>query len=58
MKTIAKYNKRSLAKELEYIVEQHIAEFEQEHGEIEIYTMNSSEIVEDIKDRIKKNPPY
>ena len=34
MKYIAKYNKRSLAKELDYIVEQHIAEFESKHGEI------------------------
>lgn len=58
MKTIARYNKRSLAKELEYIVEKHIMEFEKEHGKIEIYTMSSSEIVDDIKDRIKKNPPY
>ena len=34
MKYIAKYNKRSLAKELEYIIEKHISEFEIEHGEI------------------------
>ena len=58
MKTIAKYNKRSMAKELEMIVEEHIKEFEKEHGEIEIYTMPSNEIVEDIKERIKGNPPY
>lgn len=43
MKTIAKYNKRSLAKELEMIVEKHIAEFEKEHGEIDIYTMSPTE---------------
>lgn len=36
MKAIARYNKRSLAKEVEYIVEKHISEFEQEQGEIEI----------------------
>lgn len=58
MKTIARYNKRSLAKEVEYIVEKHIAEFEKEHGKIELYTMNSSEIKQDIKDRIQKKPPY
>lgn len=40
MKTIAKHNKRSLAKEVEYIVENHIAEFEKEHGEIEIHRKN------------------
>ena len=58
MKTIAKYNKRSLAKELEFIIEKHIDEFEQEHGEIEIYQMSANEIEEDIKDRIVGNPPY
>ncbi len=58
MKTIARYNKRSLAKELEFIVEKHIAEFEQEHGEIEIYRMSANEIANDIKDRIMGNPPY
>ena len=58
MKTIAKYNKRSMAKELEMIVEEHIKEFEKEHGEIEIYTMSHNEIVEDVKERIKGNPPY
>ena len=44
MKTIAKHNKRSLAKEVEYIVEKHILEFEKEHGKIEIYTMSPNEI--------------
>ena len=58
MKTIAKYNKRSMAKELEYVVEKHIQDFEAEHGEIEIVQMNTTEIIEDIKDRIQKNPPY
>lgn len=55
MKTIAKYYKRSLAKELEYIVEKHIEEFEKEHGKIEICQMNADEVVQDIKDRIKKS---
>lgn len=58
MKTIAKYNKRSLAKELEYIVEKHIEEFENEHGKIKVDYMTPTEIVNDISDRIKKNPPY
>lgn len=58
MKTIAKYNKRSVAKELEYLIEKHIEEFEEKHGEIGIYTMPPSEIIEDFKDRIKRNPPY
>ena len=58
MKFIAKYNKRSLAKELEYIVEEHIAKFEEEHGEIEIDWMNPQEIIQDISDRISGNPPY
>lgn len=34
MKHIAKTNKRSLAKEIEFIVENHITEYEAEHGEI------------------------
>lgn len=58
MKAIAKENKRSLAKELEYIIEKHIDDYEQEHGEIEIYTMPPNEIAQDIKDRIQKKPPY
>lgn len=58
MKTIAKYNKRSMAKELEMIVEKHIEEFEKEHGKIDIYSMPPKEIIEDITDRIKKKPPY
>ncbi|PNV61487.1 hypothetical protein C0033_12950 [Clostridium sp. chh4-2] len=58
MKTIAKHNKRSLAKELEYIIEKHIAEFEAEHGEITIDWMSPKEIVQDINDRIEGNPPY
>ena len=40
MKVIAKFNKRSMAKELELIVEKHIETFEQEHGEIEINSTN------------------
>ena len=40
MKVIAKFNKRSMAKELELIVETHIKTFEQEHGEIKIDSIN------------------
>lgn len=36
MKIIAERNKRSLAKELEMIVENHIKEYETKHGEIKI----------------------
>lgn len=36
MKYIAKHNKRSLAKEVEFIVELHIKEYEALHGEIKI----------------------
>ena len=49
MKTIAKYNKRSVAKELETIIENHIDKFENEHGKIEIYTMQPEEFIKDIK---------
>ena len=58
MKFIAKQNKRSLAKELEFIIEKHIAEWEKEHGEITVDWMNKKEIIEDWKDRIQKKPPY
>lgn len=40
MKIIAKKNKRSLAKELEYIVEKHITDYEAQHGEIKLPTEN------------------
>ena len=36
MKIIAKHNKRSMAKELEMLVEIHIKQFESIHGEIKI----------------------
>lgn len=58
IKTIAKYNKRSVSKEIEELIENHIEQFEKVHGEIEIYTMSPPEILEDVKDRIQKNPPY
>lgn len=58
IKTIAKYNKRSVSKEIENLMVKHIEEFENIHGEIIPYTMPIPELIEDIKDRIKKNPPY
>lgn len=58
MKTIAKFNNRSLSKEVEKLILDEIDRFEAEHGEIKIYQMSPEEIVRDIRDRIKKNPPY
>lgn len=40
MKVIAATNKRSLAKELEFITELHIKEYEALHGTIEIKKIN------------------
>lgn len=34
MRVIAKQNKRSVSKELEWLIEKHIEEYEKEHGEI------------------------
>lgn len=36
MKYIAAYNKRSVAKEIIFISEKHILDFESKHGEIQI----------------------
>lgn len=58
MKFIAEFNKRSLSKELEYIIEKHIAEFETEYGEINIDWMTAPEILEDLKARFLQYPPY
>lgn len=58
MKTIAKYNNRSLSKEVEKLILDYIDDFETEHGKIEICQMTPEEIAKDIRDRIKKNPPY
>lgn len=44
MKVIAENNKRSLAKELELIVESHIRAYEAEHGEIVIREPEKPEI--------------
>ncbi len=43
MATIAKANKRSVAKELEWLIERHIAEYEKKNGEI-ILDVNTEEI--------------
>lgn len=58
IKTIAKYNNKSTSKEIEKLIEKHIAEFEKSVAEIKIDTMSIDEFVQDIKDRIKGNPPY
>lgn len=58
MKFIAEKNKRSVSKELEYIIEKHIAEFESKYGEIEIVRSTPKEIIEDIGKQILKKPPY
>ena len=52
MKFIAEYNKRSLAKELELIIEKHIHEFESEHGEITFYYMSPKEAINKMAQRI------
>jgi hypothetical protein len=36
IKRIAKANKRSIAMQIEFLIEQHIKEWEAEHGEIDI----------------------
>jgi hypothetical protein len=43
MKIIAETNKRSLAKELELIIEEHIKKYEKEHGEIQIEEKSNKE---------------
>ena len=58
IKTVAKYNNRSVSKEMEKLMLDHIAEFEREHGKIEIEQMSIEEIVKDIRDRVQKKPPY
>ena len=58
IKTIAKYNDRSVSKEIENLMINHINEFESTVSKIEIGTMSIDELVQDIKDRITKRPPY
>lgn len=53
MKFIAEENKRSMAKELELIVEKHIKEYEKEHGEI---TLKSSKEIWNEQMELIKNP--
>lgn len=48
MKLIAK-KEAKYGKELEYIVEKHIEEFEKQYGEIIVDWMTPKEIAEDIK---------
>lgn len=58
IKTIAKYNNRSVSKEIEQLIEEHISQFETEHGKIDIEMLSMPEIIQDIKDRVLGNPPY
>ncbi len=58
IKYVAKYDKKSLSKEIESLIFKRIEEFESEHGEIKIEQMNLSEIAQDIQDRLTKKPPY
>ena len=58
IKTIAEYNNRSVSKEVEKLILDHIAEFEQKYGEITIGQMTPKEVAQDIRKRIMKNPPY
>lgn len=54
MKVIAGTNKRSVAKELEWLIERHIAEFEAKHGDIVIPDKTAA-MVEMLRD---KNVPF
>ena len=58
IKAIAKFNNRSVSKEMEKLMLDHIEEFESKYGEIKIELMTIEEIIEDIKRRYKKLPPY
>lgn len=43
MKVIAQENKRSVAKELEFLIEQRIKQYEDEHGEINVEKLKQQE---------------
>ena len=58
IKTIAKMHNRSVSNEMEILLEDYIAQFEREYGPIIIESMGPTEIMQDIKDRISKIPPY
>lgn len=51
MKVISAANKRSVAKELEWLIERHIQEYEAENGEIII---EDAPIIKEIKEYAKK----
>lgn len=55
MKVIASANKRSVAKELEWLIERHIAEYEQEHGEIETLVTVTTDKEDTLAERAKKS---
>ncbi len=58
LKTIAKYNKRSVSKEVEALIDEHIEKFEKEVGRIDVGVMNPKEMLEALGDKIKGYPPY
>lgn len=54
MRYIASKNKRSIAKELEFLIENHIAEYEKEHGEIETLRTISAKTDINNTEKLKK----
>lgn len=55
MKFIADYNYRSVSKELELIIEKHIKDFEDEHGEIIFDWLTPNEIINKTIDKLTGN---
>ena len=55
MRVIASANKRSVAKELERLIEKHIEEYEREHGEIETMVTIAADKDMSSADKIKKS---
>ncbi|MCC8139473.1 MAG: hypothetical protein LIO67_04080 [Lachnospiraceae bacterium] len=47
MKVIARANKRSVAKELEWLIEKHIEDYERENGKIETVGTKPSDLTSD-----------
>lgn len=54
MRYIANKNKRSIAKELELLIENHIKEYEEEHGEIETLRIISADTNTSNSEKLKK----
>lgn len=58
LKVIAKNNNRSVSKEVEELILNHICEYEKSHGDFSTYIMSPKEFAEDISNRIHRKPPY